>query len=279
MFVIRTFLPWRELGPDTATSACRSSAPPEPFAPMNTSGTVYHLGIKGVQSGPFPETELLARLARGELTGTELCWTEGWKDWKPLSHVFPSATSTTALTAAAQLDAPPPMPAPARPAAPAVRIDGNVLVVPINRPFPPVCIRTGATQDLIARPLRCSLSWHTPAIYLAILLNILIYVILALIFRKTSVHAIYLSRTARASQVKWHLANWGLFLGSWVLFGAAISQESGATGLSAFAMVVACVVIYFKKVRLLHAAHIDKTHARIRGIPPEVMAQIVAAWK
>lgn len=238
---------------------------------MNTPGTVYHLGINGVQTGPFSEQELVARLTRGELTGAELCWTEGWKDWKPLAQAFPAAIS------AAPPIAPPPIPA--RPAAPVARIEGNTLVVPINTPFPPVCIRTGATQDLIPRPIRCSLYWHHPAVYFAILANILIYVIFALIFRKTSVHAIYLSRTARTSQVKWHLANWGLFLGSWVLLGAAINQESALLGWATAAALFVSAVIYFKNVRLLQARNVDKTHARIGGIPPRVMEQIVAAWK
>ncbi len=243
---------------------------------MNITGAVYHLGINGVQSGPHSEQELAARLSRGELTGKELCWTEGWKDWKPLSQVSPFS-SHAALSATTPPDIAPLQSAPL--AAPSAEIEGDVLVVPLHRPFPPVCVRTGATQDLIPRPLRCSLSWHHPVIYFAILLNILIYVIFALIFRKTSVHAIYLSRTARASQVKWHVANWGLFLGVWLGFGAAISQDSGPMGLAAAALLVACTVIYFKKVRLLHAVRIDKTHARIGGIPPEIMAQIVAAWK
>jgi hypothetical protein len=239
---------------------------------MNNLGTVYHLGTNGVQSGPFSEQELLARIARGELTGAELCWTESWKDWKPLNLAFPGAAFS------APLPLPPAIPGRLSPP-PAVSIEGKSLVVPKNAPFPPICVRTGVTEDLIARPLRVSLSWHQPAVYFAILANILIYVIFALIFRKTSVHAIYLSRTARAAQVKWHLANWGIFLGSWLLFGAAVAQESGVIGLTAAAAFVASIIIYFTKVRLLHATKVDADDAYIGGIAPDVMAKIVAAWK
>lgn len=242
---------------------------------MNTSARAYHLGVNGVQSGPFSEEELLARIARGELTGAELCWTEGWKNWQPLAQAFPGAPIAPPPIA------PPPIPPPAtglRVPSP-VWIDGKTLVVPKNAAFPPICIRTGATEDLIERPLRLSLSWHHPAVFIAILLNILIYVIVAVLCRKTSTHAVYLSRAARASQVKWHLANWGLFLGSWALFGGAIGLESGALGLLAAAAFIASIVIYFKKVRLLHATKVDADDAHIGGIPHDVMEQLVAAWK
>lgn len=60
----------------------------------------YLLGIQGVQSGPFSETEIREKLAAGGIPANALCWTEGWSEWRAVSAVFPSATGVT----------PPPLP-------------------------------------------------------------------------------------------------------------------------------------------------------------------------
>jgi hypothetical protein len=49
--------------------------------------------------------------------------------------------------------------------------------------LPPPCIRCGAPAD--GKPVEKTLYWHHPAIYLAILAGVLIYVILAMVLRKS----------------------------------------------------------------------------------------------
>lgn len=48
----------------------------------------YHVAINGVQSGPHSEHEVQGRFARGELKPTDLCWREGWPQWRPVGEVF-----------------------------------------------------------------------------------------------------------------------------------------------------------------------------------------------
>lgn len=50
----------------------------------------YHLGVQGVQSGPFSEQVIREKIARGELPSGTMCWAEGWSEWRPLTTVFPT---------------------------------------------------------------------------------------------------------------------------------------------------------------------------------------------
>jgi hypothetical protein len=64
---------------------------------------------------------------------------------------------------------------------------GSKLIVPVPPSgqvavLPPPCIRCGAPAD--GKPVEKTLYWHNPAVYLAILAGVLIYVILALVLRK-----------------------------------------------------------------------------------------------
>lgn len=238
---------------------------------MNSSPAGYYLAVNRVQSGPFPQDEVLSRIASGELLPDDLCWQPGWGEWKPLAKAFPASFPNAPATA--RETATPPT------AAARARIEGRALVVPKDTPFPQICVRTGSTENLIAIPIRRILTWHHPALYLTILLSVLIYIVIVLIVRRKSTHTIYLTKEARSSQIKWHLFNWALFLSSAACLFSAIETASGELGMAAILGLIASTIVYSLKVRILYATKIDETHARIAGIPPAVMAKIAEAWR
>lgn len=73
--------------------------------------------------------------------------------------------------------------------APAITRNGSRLIIPVpplgqSAVLPPaMCIRCGAPAD--GKPLTKTYYWHHPALYLAILGGLLIYVILAVVLRKS----------------------------------------------------------------------------------------------
>jgi hypothetical protein len=69
----------------------------------NKENPVYHFTVAGVQQGPLGESELRARIARGELKATDLCWQPGWPEWRRFAAVFPDAFAAPG--------GPPPLPA------------------------------------------------------------------------------------------------------------------------------------------------------------------------
>jgi uncharacterized RDD family membrane protein YckC len=84
-----------------------------------------HIARNGQRMGPYSETEVRGMLAAGSIAGSDLAWSEGMTDWKPVSEVFPA-------TAAPAVGTPPVLPSPiaptpAAPISPAVRpIDPNL---------------------------------------------------------------------------------------------------------------------------------------------------------
>jgi len=54
---------------------------------------MYHIAIDGAKQGPLNEAEVREKIARGELRPTDLCWSEGWPEWKRIDVVFPSAAA------------------------------------------------------------------------------------------------------------------------------------------------------------------------------------------
>ena len=67
----------------------------------------YHILRNGEQSDPHPLDELKTRLAAGELSEEDLCWSEGMSEWQPLRRVLSPGPAS----------APPPPPSPANPPA------------------------------------------------------------------------------------------------------------------------------------------------------------------
>jgi GYF domain 2 len=241
---------------------------------MNNPEPVFYLGVNGQESGPFPETEIRIRLAQHQLQGDDLCWRLGWTEWKTLAGVFPGAAPLPAK--ATPTYAPPPASPYFASQSRRVFIEGDKLVVSPYEEFPPICIRSGDTEDLVN--LECNLSWHPPAVYLGLFGSIFLYVILAYAFRRKATYLFYISAAERSRQIKWHLANWGLFVAAFLSLGYGVAIENTVLGLLGAALFIATIVIYYLKVRILYAAKIDQSRAYIGGIPREVMLKLVANW-
>jgi hypothetical protein len=84
--------------------------------------------------------------------------------------------------------------------------DGRYLIMWKDAELPDVCVKSN--QPANGGRLKRNLSWHHPAVYLALLANLIIYVILALVLRKTAVIEIGLSeewfaRRRRAIAIGW----------------------------------------------------------------------------
>ncbi|HLP06876.1 MAG TPA: GYF domain-containing protein, partial [Opitutaceae bacterium] len=77
---------------------------------------MFYLAINRVQSGPFAENEVRQRAARGEFGPGDLCWCEGWPQWRRIAEVFPPAAEPPPLPSAAAT--PPAMPPATRPSGP-----------------------------------------------------------------------------------------------------------------------------------------------------------------
>jgi hypothetical protein len=77
---------------------------------------MFYLLRNDTQEGPLEAADLKHMVRSGELSGEELCWTEGWPEWRPLSSVAGLIPVVTGSPAPATAPGGPPRKAPHPPA-------------------------------------------------------------------------------------------------------------------------------------------------------------------
>lgn len=101
--------------------------------------------------------------------------------------------------------------------------EGNLLVMRKDAELPDRCVRCNAPAD--GYRLKRNLSWHHPAFYLIVLFNLLIYVIVALIVRKTAKIYVGLCEEHRRKRTRTILTAWFFSLLGIALIVAAIAYS------------------------------------------------------
>ena len=88
---------------------------------------------------------------------------------------------------------------------------GKLLVMHKAAPLPDRCVKSNepATRRLVRK-----LSWHHPAVYFALLLNLIVYVIIAMVLSKKATIHIAMSDRWFAKRRRAMFIGWGLVLAS-----------------------------------------------------------------
>jgi hypothetical protein len=156
----------------------------------------------------------------------------------------------------------------ADPTAAGVWRQGKILVVLREHDLPGRCIRCNEPAEPPTRVRK--VYWHHPTIYLLILLNIIIYVIVGLIARRTATVAPGLCRDHKKRRRT-------LLAAGWIAVLAGISAVFVGMGYNS-GLLVAGVLVAFAGVltglfgaRLLYAKRIDKTHLYLKGCGGEFL--------
>ena len=103
--------------------------------------------------------------------------------------------------------------APSVPAAPTAPYrNGNRLVVPKGAPLPGYCVKCG--EPVTGEFFKKKFQWHSPWLYLLILIGILIYAIVAMILMKYAEVMVPLCPAHRQRRRNFMIAGWVMFLGS-----------------------------------------------------------------
>jgi hypothetical protein len=153
---------------------------------------------------------------------------------------------------------------------------GNTLVMHKNVELPNRCVKSNAPAT---RRLKRSLSWHHPAIFLSILISLLVYIILALILRKTAIIYIGLSdewfaRRRRAIVVGWLSALSGIAL---TVIGIASVDRNEVLG---WLILVGIFLFLFGliwglvRARMVSPVRISDQYVWLKGVHPEFLADL-----
>lgn len=150
--------------------------------------------------------------------------------------------------------------------------DGNLLIVPIGAELPPNCVKCGKPAAEVGKTHE--VSWHSPWIYFA-LLNILIYIILALTLRKKMRVAFPLCEihARRYRQLRW----WGTAL---IVFGPILTVWSAMSKGDELALLIwtgllmAILGVGLLLTKPLRPTKITGTYGSFKGSGPGFLATL-----
>jgi hypothetical protein len=151
--------------------------------------------------------------------------------------------------------------------------------------LPPRCIKTGEPAETAVSK---KLYWHHPAFFLVIFLHVFIYVVVALIVRKSMTFAFPLTNKARgklrmriAIGVVCLLSAFGAMIGG---FALANNQAQGGggevfgfAGLILFFILFITSIVFFYLARLVTPTKITDQFTIVKGVSPEYLA-ILPDW-
>jgi hypothetical protein len=183
----------------------------------------------------------------------------------------PLVTGVGAQVAAAAVAA-----APAIPAMPTTPYrQGNRLVVPKGATLPSYCVKCG--QPVTGEPFKKTFFWHNPLLFLLVLINVLVYAIVAMILRKRFDLAVPMCPEHLQRRKNLLIATWVLGLGfipGGILAGSLIhdSDTGVAVGfLIAFLLLIAAFVTGSMSL-IMRPREITDTTATFSGVCEQFLA-------
>jgi hypothetical protein len=132
--------------------------------------------------------------------------------------------------------------------------------------LPPPCVRCGAPAD--GKPVEKTFSWHHPAVYLAILAGLLIYVVLAVVIRKSikvrvPLCARHAQRRSLAVTLAWVLPLAGI--ADAIILSQFDSVNGGIVALITIALVLAGLIIWAVAGNPIRPSFIDQNRGEFTG--------------
>jgi hypothetical protein len=163
------------------------------------------------------------------------------------------------------------------PPAASLRRAGNLLVATAGAQFPPYCVKCGAPAQ---KWVNKNFGWHTPWLYLIILVNVLIYAIVATIVMKRMRLNVPLCAQHYGRRRGWLTAGWIMLAGflpisiTIGMMGNGSDEAVGAAVLLGAAMFIASLVCLVIGSILLRPQEITDTQAIFTGVSPAFLQYV-----
>jgi len=135
--------------------------------------------------------------------------------------------------------------------------DGKVVVTRNGAVLPARCVRC---NEAASTQLKRKVYWHHPAWYLLILINIILYAIVALIIRKRAEVSYGICQPHLRRRQAFLAIGWGGFV-----LGLLMIFSGGATAMLGIFVVLLSIVAGFAGARLAYAARITPEEVRLNG--------------
>lgn len=145
------------------------------------------------------------------------------------------------------------------------------LVTTLNPVLPARCVKCNAPTE--TAPLKRNLYWHHPLIYLALLVNVIVYVIIAMLVRKRSTAMVSICPEHRAQRRNAILVAWVLVLGGIAAIIAGVVNDTGWLAVAGVAAFLGGLIYGIVRGRLVFAAKIDKERMWLGGCGKDFLAE------
>ncbi len=256
----------------------------------------WYYSLNNQQLGPVSSEKLAALVQDGTITASTLVWRQGMQNWQPYGSVAPASAPAGSQRCGECGKVFPEgdmiryegvwVCATCKPImlqrlqegiAPAQRMiwrSGKKLIMNRDAILPPRCIKCNepAEHNSVTRKLY----WVPGAYYLLILLNLLIFLVVAMVVRKKAEVTYCICDRHRAKYRNLNWAAGGLFLASLGLFfwGASeIGNSGGMLILVGVISLLASLLIAAFSGRVIYASRIDNDKLTLGGAGPEFLDQ------
>ena len=260
----------------------------------------WYYSQEGQQRGPVSPEQFEALTRSGVVTAKTLVWRQGFTDWKPYSTIAQEgqapmggmASGGLVVCAECGLGFPNSdtvqiegvnVCAGCKPiflqklregiaagSASGIWRSGKQLVTSLDAVLPPRCVKCNARTE--GWPIKRKLYWHPPAVYLALLLNVIVYIIVAVVTRKRGVAVVSICQLHRSARRNVIIISWLLALGGFAAGVTGIVQQSAWIGGIGGVAFLGGLIFGLVRGRLIVARKISKEHMWLGGCGGEFLA-------
>lgn len=146
----------------------------------------------------------------------------------------------------------------------------SILVMTKEALLPNRCIKCNAPAD---EQLKRKLTWHHPAVYLLIFASLLIYIVVALVVRKTATVNVGLCEEHSSLRRRNLLITWALGIGSVLSFVTAGMLEDMTFVLIGAGLIFGCAIFGTVTLRVVVPRKIDNYFVWLKGIDGHFLQQ------
>ncbi len=149
--------------------------------------------------------------------------------------------------------------------------DGKKLVMSRDAELPPRCVKCNVATHL---RLKRKLSWHHPALYLIIVIALLIYLIVAMILRKSATVEIGLCDEHQAKRRRNVWITIALVVVGLFGFVFAVGYEDAMYLLFGFITLIAALIYGIAVARVVAPAKIDDRFVWLTGVNKQYLSEL-----
>jgi len=150
--------------------------------------------------------------------------------------------------------------------------DGNTLIMHKTARLPDYCIKCGVEAN--GSHLRKKLSWHHPAVSLLILAGVLIYLIVAMVVRKSATVEISLCEDHLHKHRTAVIGTWMTFLAGLGFMVLAIAAESGGSALFGLLLLFTSFILALTWAKVVTVKKIDDYYLWLKGVDESFLSML-----